>query len=324
MSRCQFHLNHFTQGSRLILAGIVIISSTAILTAQDVIRRTTVAPLYTPPATSGVPMTPLVDPSLVTPIRQTQMIYGTPGAMTIPPGGMILSSTPSASAMAFPQTVCPPQTTTVQRTFLQPEIGHEWTFSRIRSTSYEEVQTVNPWTGTVTTSFRPQETESLLPWLHQREVVQYRPVTVNVTVPVVNSSCVPCAISATNPSATIPTTTVIRDVADTPPSIPQSASYPPQTWQSTTQNAMGTTTVVPATPPSSSSEMPPLRHEAGRVMTPEKDQAEQNQKPAIPDHENTPEKPTEKQSSPPRVIPYKNPLEKSTTNPTIPRYLFNK
>ncbi|MGL6194943.1 MAG: hypothetical protein ACRC2T_08990 [Thermoguttaceae bacterium] len=70
-----------------------------------------------------------------------------------------------------------------QVTTLKPEVKKEWTYSRIKSVSYKPVQAVDPCTGTITTTYQPEETETLLPWLHQKEVVEYKPVTVNVAPP---------------------------------------------------------------------------------------------------------------------------------------------
>ncbi len=84
-------------------------------------------------------------------------------------------------------------TTYQQVTAMQPEVSKEWSYSRIKSVQYKPVQSIDPYTGNVSTTYRAEESQSLLPWLHQKEVVRYQPVTVNVPVapvPVVPSSTV--------------------------------------------------------------------------------------------------------------------------------------
>ncbi|MDR1958625.1 MAG: hypothetical protein LBQ54_06235 [Planctomycetaceae bacterium] len=207
--------------------------------AQSISSRTTVAPFYTPPATSGLPAIPVTDPAFAQPIFQTQMFQGTPGAVTVPSTGMIISQFSNTVGNIVSQTGIPNTLplTTVPRTYLRPEIDYEWTYSRIKNVGYYVVKIIDPRTGSVTTAYRPEEVESLLPWLHQKEVVRYKPVTVNVAVPatypvIPSSSVTPMVLPPVTqniPTAyavpAFPGSTVI-DPADKIPTLSQSISYP--------------------------------------------------------------------------------------------------
>ncbi len=63
-------------------------------------------------------------------------------------------------------------------TELRPIVKKEWTYSPIKSVSYKPVQQIDPQTGQVSTYYRPEESKTLLPWLHQKETVEYKPVLV--------------------------------------------------------------------------------------------------------------------------------------------------
>ena len=68
------------------------------------------------------------------------------------------------------------QETTQPSTELRPVVKKEWSYSPIKSVSYKPVQQVDPRTGQVSTYYREEESKTLLPWLHQKETIEYKPV----------------------------------------------------------------------------------------------------------------------------------------------------
>ena len=70
------------------------------------------------------------------------------------------------------------QETAQPATELRPVVKKEWSYSPIKSVSYKPVQQVDPRTGQVSTYYREEESKTLLPWLHQKETVEYKPVLV--------------------------------------------------------------------------------------------------------------------------------------------------
>ena len=74
-----------------------------------------------------------------------------------------------------------------QRTVLKPESEWSWTFDWTTNVQLRRVDVINPRTGRVIRSYyRQEEVRSLLPWLHQKETVHFRPTTVPVATPVNN------------------------------------------------------------------------------------------------------------------------------------------
>lgn len=59
---------------------------------------------------------------------------------------------------------------------VKPVVSREWSYSRIKSVNFTPVQNVDPYTGVVSTWYRAEESKTLLPWLHRKEVVRYEPV----------------------------------------------------------------------------------------------------------------------------------------------------
>ena len=90
---------------------------------------------------------------------------------------------------------CQPQVSMV------PETKRRWTYSRIPKTSFQPVTTCDPCTGCPVTSYRPQTTYSLLPWLHRQSYTIYKPaaaplMTYNASY---NPCCDPCGgVSSSN------------------------------------------------------------------------------------------------------------------------------
>ncbi|MCL2347915.1 MAG: hypothetical protein FWC50_06580 [Planctomycetaceae bacterium] len=219
--------------------------------------KTTVSQPYVPPPTAGTQVTtPLttqfVNPATGQTIPQTQLIVGTPGAVTLPSTGVVATNgvasgsipiwgnVPSAGVFGNTATI-PAVIPTTATTIMQPEVGYQWTFSTIKGVTYEPVQRYNPYTGAVTTSYQERKTESVLPWLHRQEVTTYKPVTLNV--PVTNVSGATASVttdtsftgfSSTAFPSTMHSTAPAPDIADTKPSLPEivsptahQASYPP-------------------------------------------------------------------------------------------------
>ena len=73
------------------------------------------------------------------------------------------------------QTVVP---TAQPATELRPVVKKEWSYSPIKSVNYKPVQQVDPQTGQVSTYYREEESKTLLPWLHQKETIEYKPVLI--------------------------------------------------------------------------------------------------------------------------------------------------
>ncbi|MDR3109451.1 MAG: hypothetical protein LBU65_07165 [Planctomycetaceae bacterium] len=72
---------------------------------------------------------------------------------------------------------------------LQPESEWKWTFARTTNTHLRRIEVVNPRTGRVVrTYYEQEEVRSLLPWLHQKEIVHYNQVIVPVATPVRNNA----------------------------------------------------------------------------------------------------------------------------------------
>ena len=63
-------------------------------------------------------------------------------------------------------------------TELRPTVKREWTYSPITSVAYKPVQQIDPQTGQVSTYYRAEESKTLLPWLHRKETIEYKPVLV--------------------------------------------------------------------------------------------------------------------------------------------------
>ena len=72
----------------------------------------------------------------------------------------------------------PYQQANTTTTVLKPVVSKEWSYSRINSVEYKPVQTFDHRTGVVSAEYRKEESKSLLPWLHRKEVVRYEPQTI--------------------------------------------------------------------------------------------------------------------------------------------------
>ncbi|MCL2305539.1 MAG: hypothetical protein FWC43_12740 [Planctomycetaceae bacterium] len=63
-------------------------------------------------------------------------------------------------------------------TELRPVVKKEWTYAPVTSVAYKPVQQIDPQTGLVSTYYQAEESKTLLPWLHRKETVEYKPVLV--------------------------------------------------------------------------------------------------------------------------------------------------
>ena len=61
-------------------------------------------------------------------------------------------------------------------TELLPVVKKEWTYAPITSVTLKPVQQTDPKTGQVSTVYRTEESKTLLPWLHRKETIEYKPV----------------------------------------------------------------------------------------------------------------------------------------------------
>lgn len=91
---------------------------------------------------------------------------------------LIMGQSPYSGSNVY---VAPPSYTSMspQKNVMQPVVTHQWSYSRITSTQYKPVQTIDPMTGRVSTFYRLEESKTLLPWLHRKEVVKYEPQPVH-------------------------------------------------------------------------------------------------------------------------------------------------
>jgi len=187
--------------------------------------QTTTTELYVPPPlTTETVSVPLTDATGIT-SSQTQLMIGTPGAMTLPPGGVIASNgiatTAAASGTTMPNEVVNagyiwPQQTPIstgivpasQLTTVQPAIEYEWSYSTIKDVTYEPVTAYDPRLGGYVTTYQERKTESVLPWLHRKQVVRYKPASADmVTGTISGTSSSPTIGNATLPSAASTTST---------------------------------------------------------------------------------------------------------------------
>lgn len=183
-----------------------IISACSPLVASDVSEalwgghgsRTTATQLYVPPPLTTEPISvPMADATAL-PSAQTQLMIGTPGATTLPPGGVISSNgvatnmTATGTMMPFAATgsnyIQPVQWSPAQQpimqqpVFQQPAVEYEWSYSTIKDVTYEPVTVYDSRLGGYVTTYREKKTESVLPWLHRKQVVRYKPASSGVAV----------------------------------------------------------------------------------------------------------------------------------------------
>ena len=166
--------------------------------------RTTVTDPYIPPPL----VTDTTSVSLDSTGRATtpsNLMLGTSGAMTLPPGGVISSNGVASTGVSTGTYVIPAQWTTasniipaVQVIPQQPVIEYEWTYSTIKDVTYEPVTVYDPRLGGYVTTMQEKQTESVLPWLHRKQVVRYKPATNDTLIDSPTISSTSPAIS--NPS----------------------------------------------------------------------------------------------------------------------------
>ena len=253
--------------------------------------QTTTTDLYVPPplATETVRV-PVTDATGFT-SAQTQLMIGTPDAMTLPPGGVIASNgvatTMAASGTAMPNGVVNagytwpqqvPITTGIapasQLTTAQPAIEYEWSYSTIKDVTYEPVTAYDPRLGGYVTTYQERKTESVLPWLHRKQVVRYKPASADVVTgtisgtsgnPTIGSTILPPTTSTTStgssersivnrlfPVSTVPTPPAQAvPVTVMPVSNPPMATYASDTVSYTAPanftSSGATTYILPAT-----------------------------------------------------------------------------
>lgn len=83
-----------------------------------------------------------------------------------------------------------------QTCYYTPQTTYRWSYSRIETTSYRPVTTVDPCTGCATMSYQPVVRRSLLPWLHRKPVTAYKLTCTNGCAPARTTACSPCGPSA--------------------------------------------------------------------------------------------------------------------------------
>ena len=177
--------------------------------------RTTVSNVYVPP--------PLMTEATVVPIEtagvattQSNLMLGTPGAMTLPPGGVLATNGVAATGFSSSGYVVPTQFTTASNSVplsqivpQQPVIDYEWTYSTIKDVSYDPVTAYDPRVGGYVTTWQEKRTESVLPWLHRKQVVRYPSVPQQPAASQLNSSAL-----IGNPNASVVSDTSERRIVN--------------------------------------------------------------------------------------------------------------
>ena len=161
--------------------------------------RTTVTDPHIPPPLATDTNIPMSDTTgLAT--TQSNLMLGTPGAMTLPPGGVIASNGVASNSAVSSGYVIPTQFTTASNIIppaqiapSQSVIDYEWTYSTIKDVTYEHVTVYDPNIGGYVTIMQEKQTESVLPWLHRKQVVRNKPVTADMISgsPIIGSTSSP-------------------------------------------------------------------------------------------------------------------------------------
>ena len=190
-----------------IFATIIIVSEVQASDLSELLwggrgSRTTVSDPYAPPPlTTQIPVVPVTD-TAATATMQSQLMLGTPGAMTLPSGGVYapngLATTGVSSASYVwqsPATTASNIIPAVQLTPTQPVIEYEWTYSTIKDVKNEPITVYDPRLGGYVTTMQERQTESVLPWLHRKQVVRYPVPTADtaITGAVINNPVTPVA-----------------------------------------------------------------------------------------------------------------------------------
>ena len=174
--------------------------------------RTTVSdPYIPPPLMTETPVIPVTDSAALT-TTQSHLMLGTPGATTLPPGGVIAANGVATTGVSSASYVWQSPVTTasnvipaVQVTPAQPVIDYEWTYSTIKDIKYDSVSVYDPRLGGYVTTLQERQTESVLPWLHRKQVVRYKPTTTDAAA---------SGTTISNPSPSVVTDTSERRIVN--------------------------------------------------------------------------------------------------------------
>ncbi|MDR1384371.1 MAG: hypothetical protein LBJ67_11110 [Planctomycetaceae bacterium] len=133
--------------------------------------RTTVSQPYVPPIVT-TPATVSGAGSYPQPV----VVQPTPNGVTLPPGGIISTNGVAATGYitANQQTLGNGTPTSVST--MQPTVEYKWSYSTIKDRSYDPITVYDPLTGGYATSYQERQTESVLPWLHRKQVIRYKPI----------------------------------------------------------------------------------------------------------------------------------------------------
>jgi len=191
--------------------------------------QTTVSQPYVPPVVT----TPAAVP-VATSYPQTTAAPVLQNAVTLPPGGVIVANDVAANSYSVNQPVVlnnVPVVSTVPS--VQPTVEYEWSYSTIKDTTYDPVTVYDPITGGYVTSYQERKTESVLPWLHRKQVIRYKPVTETVKSNRPISNAVNNVVSNLVPQENLPASAV--------------PTYLPVTSIQPTATILPTTTLSPIT-----------------------------------------------------------------------------
>jgi len=139
-------------------------------------ESTTYSPPYTPPvASANSDSNPSGGQAASSAFLGQSTSSATPGYGASPPytGARSDEYYPSSS-----QTALKPFQPAQPTTEMVPVVKKEWTYSPITSVAYKPVQQIDPQTGQSSTHYRVEESKTLLPWLHRKETIEYKPVLV--------------------------------------------------------------------------------------------------------------------------------------------------
>ncbi|MDR1491423.1 MAG: hypothetical protein LBT05_01685 [Planctomycetaceae bacterium] len=138
--------------------------------------RTTVSQPYIPPVVTTPEIIPVAD-------SYPQTVAPPSNGVTLPPGGTVVAN--GVASTGYISTNQPTIWNGLPRTTLptaavppvQPTVEYEWSYSTIKDTTYDPITVYDSSVGGYVTSYRERQTESVLPWLHRKQVIRYKPIT---------------------------------------------------------------------------------------------------------------------------------------------------
>ena len=230
--------------------------------------QTTVTQLYVPPPLETETISVPMSDSAAMLTAQSQLMLGTPGATTLPSGGVIATNgvatatyvspnqTMTGSGLAPAAHTTLIQTPLMQSTPQQPAVESRWSFSTIKDTTFEPVTLYDSRFGGYVTTYQERQTESVLPWLHRKQVVKYSSPTESQTPVAAVNERLGTLADRVFPISAVPISPAQADLAPT---------LPLQTSQAVTTHYPATTYSPVMTPASAA--MPTIPVQAAPLST---------------------------------------------------------